>query len=48
MHEAAKIINRKLEEINKLLEYTSQMKNELSEGEEQMEYKHNTKNYLKK
>ena len=48
MHEAAKIINKKLEEINKLLEYTSQMKNELSEGEEQMEYKHNTKKLFEK
>lgn len=43
MHEAAKMINNKLDEINRLLEYTNQMRNDLSEGEEQLEYKHNTK-----
>ena len=43
MHEAAKIIQNKLHEIEKLLEFTSQMKNELSEGEQTLEYKHNTK-----
>jgi hypothetical protein len=48
MHEAAKMIHKKLEEINRLLEYTSQMKNELAEGEEQMEYKHNTKKVFEK
>lgn len=48
MHEAAKMINKKLEEINRLLEYASQMKNELSEGEEQFEYGHNTKNLFEK
>ena len=43
MHEAAKIIQNKLHEIEKLLEFTSQMKSELSEGEQTLEYKHNTK-----
>lgn len=48
MHEAAKVINKKLEEINRLLEYASQMKNELSEGEAQFEYGSNTKNLFEK
>lgn len=48
MHEAAKIINNKLDEINRLLEYTNQMRGELSEGEEQLEYKHNTKALFEK
>ena len=48
MHEAAKMINNKLDEINKLLEYTNQMRSDLSEGEEQLEYKHNTKALFEK
>lgn len=48
MHEAAKMINNKLDEINRLLEYTNQMRSELSEGEEQLEYKHNTKALFEK
>lgn len=48
MHEAAKMINKKLDEINRLLEYTNQMRGELSEGEEQLEYKHNTKALFEK
>ena len=48
MHEAAKMINNKLDEINRLLEYTNQMRNDLSEGEEQLEYKHNTKALFEK
>jgi hypothetical protein len=43
MHEAAKRIQNKLYEIEKLLEFTSQMRNELSEGEQTLEYKQNTK-----
>ena len=43
LHQAAKMVQNKLEEIEKLLEFTSQMRNELSEGEENLEYKHNTK-----
>lgn len=48
MHEAAKMINKKLEEINRLLEFTSQMRMELAEGEDQLEYKHNTKKLFEK
>lgn len=48
MHEAAKMISKRLEEINRLLEYASQMKNELSEGEAQFEYSHNTRNLFEK
>lgn len=48
MHEAAKMISKKLDEINKLLEYASQMKNELAEGETQFEYNHNTKSLFEK
>lgn len=48
MHEAVKSIHKKLEEVSKLLEFTSQMKMELSESEDQLEYKHNTKKVLDK
>lgn len=48
MHEAAKIIQSKLHEIEKLLEFTSQMRGELSEGEQTLEYKHNTKKVFEK
>jgi hypothetical protein len=48
MHEAAKMIQNKLHEIEKLLEFTSQMRNELSEGEQTLEYKHNTKKVFEK
>jgi len=48
MHEAAKRIQNKLHEIEKLLEFTSQMRNELSEGEQTLEYKHNTKKVFEK
>ena len=48
MHEAAKMIQSKLHEIEKLLEFTSQMRNELSEGEQTLEYKHNTKKVFDK
>ena len=48
MHEAAKMIQSKLHEIEKLLEFTSQMRNELSEGEQTLEYKHNTKKVFEK
>jgi hypothetical protein len=43
LHEAAKMIQRKLDEVTKLLEFTSQMRSDLSEGEANVEYKHNTK-----
>jgi len=47
MHEAVKMIHRRLEEVGKLLEFTKQMKSELSEGEV-LEYNHNTKKALNK
>jgi len=43
LHQAAKMIQHKLDEVTKLLEFTSQMRNELSEGEANVEYRHNTK-----
>ena len=43
LHQAAKMIQHKLQEVTKLLEFTSQMRQELSEGETTVEYKHNTK-----
>lgn len=43
LHHAAKMIQHKLQEVEKLLEFTSQMRQELSEGEDTVEYKHNTK-----
>ena len=43
LHHAAKMIQHKLQEVEKLLEFTSQMRQDLSEGEETIEYKHNTK-----
>ena len=48
LHEAAKMIHKKLDEITRLLEFTSQMRAELSEGEETLEYKHNTKRVFEK
>ncbi len=48
MHEAVKMIHNKLEEISKLVEFTQQMRNELSEGEGALEYKHNTKKVFEK
>ena len=43
LHQAAKMIQHKLQEVEKLLEFTSQMRQDLSEGEATVEYKHNTK-----
>jgi hypothetical protein len=48
LHQAAKMINHKLEEVTKLLEFTSQMRQDLSEGEATVEYKHNTKKVFEK
>jgi hypothetical protein len=48
LHHAAKMIHNRLAEITKLLEFTSQMKGELSEGEESLAYKHNTKKVFEK
>lgn len=48
LHQAAKMVQNKLDEITKLLEFTAQMRSELSEGEENLEYKHNTKKVFEK
>ena len=48
LHQAAKMIHNRLAEITKLLEFTSQMRTELSEGEENLEYKHHTKKVFEK
>ena len=48
LHHAAKMIQYKLDEVEKLLEFTSQMRSELSEGETNVEYKHNTKEVFEK
>jgi len=48
MHEAVKIIHKKLEEVSKLVEFAKQMRTELSEGENALEYKHNTKKIFEK
>lgn len=48
MHEAAKMVHKKLEEIAKILEFTRQMRSELSEGEEVLEYTSNTKKVFEK
>lgn len=48
MHEAVKIINKRLEEVSKLLEFAQQMRMDLSEGEETVEYRSNTKKMFEK
>lgn len=47
-HEAVKIINKKLDEVNRLLEFTGTLKTELSEGEDNFEVKTNTKKAMSK
>jgi len=47
-HEAVKIINKKLDEVNRLLEFTGALKTELSEGEDAFEVKTNTKKSMDK
>lgn len=47
-HEAVKIINKKLDEVNRLLEFTGTLKTELSEGEDNFEVKTNTKKAMDK
>jgi len=41
-HEAIKVANKKLDEVNRILEFTSRMKEELSEGEDTLEVKART------
>jgi len=43
MHEAVRMIHSRLAEVSKILEYAQQMRAELSEGEQTLEYNHNTK-----
>jgi len=47
-HEAVKIIQKKLDEVNRLLEFTGTLKTELSESEETFEVKTNTKKAMDK
>jgi hypothetical protein len=48
MHEAAKAIEKKLHEVNKILEYTSKLKSELFEEEGDSEVSHHTKKVMEK
>ena len=48
LHQAAKVIQNKLEEVSRLLEFTAQMRNELTEGDENLEYKQHTKKVFEK
>jgi hypothetical protein len=48
LHQAAKMIHSRLAEITKLLEFTNQMRSELSEGEENLQYRHHTKKVFEK
>lgn len=47
-HEAIKAANKKLEEVNRILEFTSRLKEELSEGDELFETKRNTSKAVEK
>jgi hypothetical protein len=47
-HQAVKTITKKLDEVNRLLEFTGTLKTELSEGEDAFEVKHNTKKAMDK
>jgi len=48
MHEAAKAIERKLHEVNKILEYTSKLKSELFEENGDSEVSHHTKKVMER
>lgn len=48
LHQAAKAIQNKLDEVGRLLEFTAQMRTELTEGDENLEYKQNTKKVFEK
>ncbi len=48
MHEAAKAIEKKLHEVNKILEYTSKLKNELFEENGDSEVSHHTRKVMMK
>ena len=48
LHQAAKAIQNKLDEVGRLLEFTAQMRTELTEGDENLEYKQHTKKVFEK
>lgn len=48
MHEAMKLAEKKINEANKILEYTSQLKSELFEGDMESSYNHHTKKLMEK
>lgn len=48
MHEAVKMIHKKLEEVSKLVEFAQQMRTELSEGDQALEYNKNTNRIFEK
>lgn len=48
MHEAMKLAEKKINEANKILEYTSQLKSELFEGDMDASYNHHTKRLMEK
>ena len=47
-HQAIRAVRKKVQEINKLFEYVSRLKSELSEGEDGLEYKMHTEKALAK
>lgn len=47
-HEAIKAVNKKLEEVNRILEFTNRLKEELSEGDELFETRRNTSKAMEK
>lgn len=47
-HQAVKAINKKLNEVNKLLKFTETLKTELSEGDTPLEMRHHTKLTMEK
>lgn len=48
MHEAVKMIHKRLEEVSKLVEFAQKMRTELSEGDQALEYRSNTKKVFEK
>ena len=48
MHEAVKTLYNKLDEVSRLVEFAQQMRTELSEGDQTLEYTHNTKKVFEK
>lgn len=48
LHRAIKEIQMKLDEVNKLIDYTTRIKGELTEGDQEIEYLNRTKNSIHK